>query len=99
MALDGFSELRRVGLFGLEAGDRVDGLCPDLADLAAGAAALDLHGLDGVREEEAGPDGADLQTADLAAAADPGGAGPQRNLAPGQVSQLLAQLLLVATRR
>ncbi|WP_406098863.1 hypothetical protein [Streptomyces canus] len=75
MILFEFGELCRAGLFGREAGDRVDGLRLDLAGLAAGAAALDLHGLDGVREEQAGLDGADLQTADLAAAvAGPGGA-------------------------
>ncbi|MFF7407956.1 hypothetical protein [Streptomyces lydicus] len=61
------------------------------------AAALDLHGLDGVREEQGGLDGADLQAADLAAAVPgPGGAGLQRDLPPGQAPQLLAQLLLVS---
>jgi len=84
------------GLLGRQAGDRVDGLRLGLAGLAVGAAALDLHGLDGVREEQAGTDGADLQTADLTAAVPGlGGAVPQRDLLPGQASQLLAQLLPV----
>ncbi|WP_328675014.1 hypothetical protein [Streptomyces sp. NBC_00343] len=68
MTLDEFGELRRAGLFGREAGDRLDGLRLDLPGLAVSAAALDFHSLDGVREEQAGTDGADLQAADLAAA-------------------------------
>lgn len=91
MFLDEFGELRRAGLFGREAGDCVDGLRLDLAGLAVGAAALDSMALDGLREERAGTDDTDLQPADLAAAVPgPGGAGLQRDLAPGQVSQLSA---------
>nr|WP_055719197.1 hypothetical protein [Streptomyces niveiscabiei] len=97
MTPDEFGESCRAGLFGREADDRVDGLRLGLAGLVVGAAAPDLHRLDGVREEQAGSDGADLQAADLAAAVPgPGGAGLQRDLAPGQVSPLLARLLLVA---
>ncbi|MET8564080.1 hypothetical protein ABZV75_27235 [Streptomyces flaveolus] len=102
VVLHELGELRRAGLLGRQAGDRVDGLRLDLAGPAVGAAALDLHGLDGVREEQAGLDGADLQAADLAAAVPgPGGAGLQRDLPPGQAPQLFAQLLLVplTTRR
>jgi hypothetical protein len=75
-----FGELWRARLFGREAGNRVDGLRLDLAGLVVGAAALDLHGLDSVREEQAGTDGADLQTADLTTAMPgPGGAGMRRS--------------------
>jgi hypothetical protein len=90
-------ELRRAGLLGRQAGDRVDSLLLDLAGPAVGAAALDLHGLDSLREEQAGLDGADLQAADPAAAVPgPGGAGLQRDLPPGPAPQLLSQLLLVS---
>ncbi|MEU5077013.1 hypothetical protein AB0G76_36515 [Streptomyces asoensis] len=98
MVQNKFGELRRVGSFGqeTEAGACVDGLRRDLAGLAVGAAALDLHGLDSTREEQTGTDGADLPSADLVAAVPgPGGAGLHREQAPGQVSQRLAQLLLV----
>ena len=56
------------GPAGGEAGDGVDGFGGGLAGLVVGAAAFDLDGLGGVREGEAGRDGADLQAADLAAA-------------------------------
>jgi len=47
----------------MQAGDRVDGLRLDLAGSAVGPAALDLHGLSGVREQQSGLDGTHLQAA------------------------------------
>jgi hypothetical protein len=89
---DEFGELRRAGLFGREVGKRVDGLRLDLAGLAVGVAALDLHRLDGEEDELARTEGADRQAADRAAAVcGPGGAVLQKNLV--QAPQPLAQLL------
>lgn len=90
VALHEFGESGGVGLVGSQAGDGVHGLRMDLAGLAVGAAALDLHGLDGMGEQQAGLDGADLQAADLAAAV-AGGCGSvlERDLLPGQLLELL----------
>lgn len=73
MVLHQFSELRRVCLVRGQAGDGVDGLRLDLAGLAVGPAPFDLDGLDGVGEQQAGFDRADLETADFAAAVAAGG--------------------------
>ncbi len=79
--LNELGQLGGGGLLGREAGDGVDGLGLDLAGLAMGAAALDLHRLHGVREPQAGADGAHLQPADLGAAVPAAeGADRQRDL-------------------
>jgi hypothetical protein len=97
VSADQFGDPLWGGLLGSEAGDRVERLDGGLVRRAAGAAALDLDGLHCVREEESGLDGADLEPADLASAmALFAGAVLQWDLAPGQMPQLSAELLLVA---
>ncbi len=95
---DRSGELSRTGLFGGEAGDRVDGLETDLPGPAVHAAADDLGGLAGTGEEQV-VDRADLQPADLLAAVT-GRTGPvlQWDLRPGKRCELLAELLRVALR-
>jgi hypothetical protein len=93
---DEFGELGRGGLLGGQADDGVDRLDGGLADLAVGAAALDLDGLAGTGEEEA-VHGGDLDPAGLrAAVADAAGAYLKRNVFPGKGLELPTQLLLVA---
>ena len=98
VALDEFGEPGGGHLAGSEAGDGVDGLRLELAGLGIDATALDLDldGLGGVREEQSGLDGADLEASYFALSM-PGGAGAvqQRDLFPGQAAQLPAELLLV----
>lgn len=60
------------------------------------AGELDLHGLHGMREEQAQANGARLQPAHLTTAVPaPSAAVPQRDLVPGQIPQLRAQVLTV----
>lgn len=89
-------ELGRDGLLCGEAGDGVDRLDGGLAGLAVGAAALDLDGLAGTREEQV-VHGGDLDAPDLIAAV-AGVAGPslERDLPPGKGFELVPQVLLVA---
>ncbi|MFD5473690.1 hypothetical protein [Streptomyces sp. NPDC127105] len=96
VSADRFGDPVRGGLFGGEAGDRVDRLDGRLVRRAAGATAFDLDGLHGVWKEEAGLDGADLESADLASAVTLcASAVLERDFAPGQTSQLSARFLLV----
>ncbi|MFI9306663.1 hypothetical protein [Streptomyces triculaminicus] len=73
MDLHQFGELGRVCLVRGQAGDGVDNLRLDFSGLAVGPTALDLDGLDGVGEQQAGLDGADLETAHFTAAVAVGG--------------------------
>jgi len=90
VALDKRGQAGGVGLAGGEAGDGVGRLRLDLAGLGVDAAPFDLDGLDGVREQQSGFDGAHLQPPYLAPSV-PGGAGAvqQWHPAPGQAAQLL----------